>query len=423
MKVAYLTSCYPRASDTFIRQEVSELRAMGMEILPFSVDRPEESQLVDDAIREEHTATTFLKKGAAASLAACVACAVTWPVGFVRAAALAWRTRLPGFRGAARTTAYLIRACLLARHLRREKVFHIHNHIGENSASIAMLTCALGPFEFSQTIHGPGIFYHAETWSLGEKIARSRFTACISHYCIGQCQLFSDPSYWDRLKLVRCGVGRAFVEHSPEEAPESRQFVCVGRLCPEKAQLLLVEAIGRLRDAGKDCCLKLIGDGDLRPNLEQRVAALGLTDRVELVGWADSATIRQCLTESRAMVLPSFAEGLPVVIMESLAMGRPVISTHVAAIPELVRPGENGWLVPAGDVDALVAAMQEALELPASTITQMGRAGRDSVMQQHDVHQEAEKLAELIRASTSQIASMTTQVDKSERLAVTEASS
>ena len=103
------------------------------------------------------------------------------------------------------------------------------------------------------------------------------------------------------------------------------------------------------------------------------------------------------------MVLPSFAEGLPVVIMEALALGRPVISTYVAGIPELVEPGVCGWLVSAGSVEALSNKMRTALELPVNELAQMGKVGMQRVAQHHDVKQEARKLAELLNYGNSTI--------------------
>ncbi len=175
---------------------------------------------------------------------------------------------------------------------------------------------------------------------------------------------------------MHCGLDGDFFEtpHSPpSQAP---RLINIGRLSEQKGQLTLVEAAARLRAQGRAFEIILIGGGPLREPIEERIRQLGLCDSVKLVGWRTGAEVKQELLDSRGLVLPSFAEGLPVVIMESLALGRPVISTYIAGIPELVSPGENGWLVPAGDVEELAAAMTKMLDAPIDELERMGRGRR-----------------------------------------------
>jgi glycosyltransferase involved in cell wall biosynthesis len=177
--------------------------------------------------------------------------------------------------------------------------------------------------------------------------------------------------------------------------PDVPRLVSVGRLCEQKGQFLLLQAAAKLRRAGVNFELVLVGDGPLRGELEALVAREGLGDQVRIAGWASGETVQQEIEAARALVLPSFAEGLPVVLMEALARGRPVISTYVAGIPELVRDGECGWLVPAGSQDALTIAMQRALESSATHLTEMGRRGYTRVRQMHDASTNAQKLLRL----------------------------
>jgi glycosyltransferase involved in cell wall biosynthesis len=184
---------------------------------------------------------------------------------------------------------------------------------------------------------------------------------------------------------------------------ESRRLVCVGRLCEQKGQLLLIEAMGRLAAEGLACELVLAGDGELRAEVERLVDAQGLHSSVRITGWVGSERVREEILAARALVLPSFAEGLPVVIMEAMALGRPVISTYIAGIPELVVPGESGWLVPAGDVDALVWAMRAVLEAEPAALDGMGECGRKRVQDRHDVDPEASALlTQFIRAESQE---------------------
>jgi glycosyltransferase involved in cell wall biosynthesis len=177
--------------------------------------------------------------------------------------------------------------------------------------------------------------------------------------------------------------------------PEERRLVCIGRFNEQKGHFLLLEAARCLRDRGVYFRLILVGDGELRGEIESRIAALGLTQVVELTGYLSEAGIQGELDRARALVLPSFAEGLPVVIMEAMAAGRPVLSTFVAGIPELVVPGRNGWLVPAGSVERLAEAMGEVLECPAAELAELGRVARRDVAARHDVHASAKRLQEL----------------------------
>lgn len=403
MILAYLTSQYARASDTFVRREVKLLRQRGHTVHTFSVRRPDGA--VDQDIATEQRNTLYLvEAGVPMLVLALLRTLVTHPLPLLRAAALNWRTGVPGVRPRLWQMMYLMEACLLAAELRRRGVQHLHNHIAENSATVAMLASTICGVPYSMTVHGPGIFFHAQQWALDEKIARSAFTACISDFCRSQCMIFTPPSAWGRLQLVRCGVDDAFLKAEPSAVPDAGRFVCVGRLCAEKGQALLVEAIGRLRDAGLDSELVLVGDGELRSAMEGRITELDLRDRVTITGWADSAAVRQHLLGARAMVMASFAEGLPVVIMEALALGRPVIATQIAAIPELVRPGETGWLTPAGNIDALTEALREALATPVAKLSAMGRAGHDLVAQRHHAETECGHLEALFEQSVRQAA-------------------
>jgi glycosyltransferase involved in cell wall biosynthesis len=171
----------------------------------------------------------------------------------------------------------------------------------------------------------------------------------------------------------------------------------VARLSSQKGHLLLLEAAERLADAGETFEIVLVGDGPLRRPIEDAIRRLELEDQIRVAGWMGSEQVRQTIVRSRALVLPSFAEGLPVVIMEALALGRPVITTAIAGTPELVEPGVTGWLVPAGSVDALVPALRAALDAPTDVLETMGRAGARLVVERHRAATEARKLASLFR--------------------------
>jgi glycosyltransferase involved in cell wall biosynthesis len=249
------------------------------------------------------------------------------------------------------------------------------------------------------TIHGPSEFDRPTQLALGEKIRRAVFTVAVSEFTRSQLYRWSDPADWPKIHVIRCGLDGTFLDVGTTAIPEARRLVYVGRLTEQKGPLLLVEAARRLAAEGFTFELLMIGDGPLRQTVEELVERLGLEEYVRLAGVQGVETVREELLRARALVLPSFAEGLPRVLMEALALGRPVISTYVAGIPELVVPGLCGWLVPAGSVEALVGAMRGALSASAADLEHLGRAGAARVAERHDGAVEMAKLAALLLRS------------------------
>jgi colanic acid/amylovoran biosynthesis glycosyltransferase len=397
LAIAYLSGVYPRATDTFVRNEVLGLRALGHVVHTFSIRRAEEAQVTSALIAQERDTTVYIVSDhALAAVWEALRALLLGPDRFLRAAALAWKTRSPGLRALLWQAAYLVEAAFLARRMREAGVEHLHNHIGENSASVAMLASELSGIPYSLTIHGPYIFRAPERWALREKILRSAFTVCISEFTRSQCMVHTPFRHWDRLRVVRCGPDPAFLAQEPLPPGTAPRLLWVGRICEEKGVPVLVEAARLLADEGVGFELTLIGDGPLRGAVEEEIRSAGLAERIELTGWLSSEKIRERLAQSRALVAPSFAEGLPIVLMEALAMGRPVISTFVAGIPELVEPGHNGWLVPAGSVAALAEAMRETLAAPPERLAQLGREGRRAVLERHDPAASVAELARLM---------------------------
>ena len=400
-RIAYLTGIYARPSDTFIRQEVNQLRRLGMAVSTFSIRRPDPGVDPDDDVMAHQDATEYLLDAGPFSLMASAAgCSLRHPLRMLRSIALAWRTRAPGLGGVARQAVCLLEASRLAQRLRSIDAELLHNHIGENSATVAMLASELSGAPFSLTIHGPGIFFAPQAWALGEKLRRAAFTACITDYCRSQCQVFAPPEAWDRLHVVRCAVPEAFLAKPARQTGDENDpptFVCVGRLCPEKAQRLLIQATAALASEGRKLRVVLIGDGPDRPALEAAAAEYDVTEVVEFTGWQPSTQIADRLRSSRALVSCSFAEGLPIVLMEAYAAGCPVIATRIAATYELVENGKSGWLIPPSSVQALADAMRDALDATPATRQAYAEEGRRRVEQRHYPERQAELLAGLMR--------------------------
>lgn len=399
MRLAYLTSYYGRASDSFLRDEIAALRELGHEVATFSIRRPGPAEVVDESIRREQEATDYILPGGAGRLlAASARMAARRPGRWLAAKALAWRLGTPGWKGRLWPWAYLMEAAYLAGRIEALGIEHLHNHIGEGSAAVAMLAAHLSGVPFSLTIHGPGEFDIPTLLRLDEKIGRAKFAVAVSEYGRSQLYRWSRPGDWPRIHIVRCGVNPAFLDRGPVPIADAPRLVFVGRLAEQKGPLVLVEAAARLAREGLAFELVLVGDGPMRGLIEEWVAREGLGDRVRLAGWMGGEGVRAEIAAARALVLPSFAEGLPVVLMEALALGRPAISTYVAGIPELVEPGVCGWLVPAGAVGPLADAMRAALAMPAGQLAALGRAGAARVAARHDVRKEAARLAALFAA-------------------------
>ena len=394
-RIAYLSSVYPRATDTFVRGEVEALRERGFEVHTFSVRRPPEAQLCGEGVRAEQARTVYLLAGGVAAL---LGPALRWllrdPARTLATGRLAWRTAPRGETAGLRQLAYLFEALRLAETLRRRGVAHLHNHITANSARVAMLASFQSGIPWSTTVHGMELL-DARSLALGASLERAAFTACISHYTRSQCMLHVAHEVWERLHVIRCGLPPELLEAKREQLPGEMRFVCVGRLGAEKGQLLLVDAAAELLAEGIDLELVLVGDGEQRPAIERRIRTLGLVDRVRITGWADRETVSREIRAARALVIPSLSEGLPVVAMEALALGRPVIATRVGGVPELVETGTTGWLVDPGSVEALVGAMREVADTDDAELLQRAARGAARVRERHDSRREAARLAAL----------------------------
>lgn len=397
-RLAYLVNQYPKVSHTFIRREIRALEALGLEVERVSV-RDTRSEAKEEADKDEAARTTVLLetnlRGALALGAAALRVALHDPRRAAHALRVALSLGRRNERGALVHLAYLAEAARLTELASDRGVEHVHAHFGTNSATVAMLAHELGGPTFSFTAHGPEEFDKPDAIALGDKIDQASFVVGVSSFGRSQLLRRTPARAWDKVMVVPCGVDDSFLSEAHlKPIPAARRLVCVGRLCEQKGQLLLLEAAARLAKDGVDFELVLVGDGELRAECEARIARDGLERRVRITGWATGERVRDELNAARAMVLPSFAEGLPVVIMEALALRRPVISTYVAGIPELVEPAVSGWLVPAGDVEHLAVAMRECLEASPELLEKLGAAGRARVLERHDAAHAAVLLAD-----------------------------
>jgi glycosyltransferase involved in cell wall biosynthesis len=402
MNVAYLINVYPRPNQTFIWREMRALEASGIKVHRFALRACEER--VDAVEDSERMSTRYILKTSPLVLAsACLAAVFSAPAPALRSLALAWTIGRWSERGVLRSLMCWVEACVLRKWMAESDIEHLHAHYGTNTAAIAMLCSIMGGTPYSFTVHGPEEFDAPKSLSLGDKIRHAAFVVAVSKFGKSQLYRWCDYKHWGKIHVVRCGVDGLFLEGDALPVPASPNLISIGRLSEQKGQPLLLEAAASLVARGIPLELTIVGDGEMRQELEAMVRRLGLGGRVTLAGWKDAAAIRQMILQSRALVMPSFAEGLPVVVMEALALNRPVVSTYIAGIPELVEEGICGFLVPAGSVSALASALAKVVTADAAELEKMGAAGRKRVQEQHNATTEAGRLAKLIRASIDSV--------------------
>lgn len=400
MRVAYFTNQYPKVSHSFIRREILALERQGVEVARLALRGWSDALVDPDDLSERDKTHYLLRGGLGALLPATLRQFLAAPASFLRAVGMALRLSRMSDRPAPYHLVYLAEACELVRWCRQHQVDHLHVHFGTNPTEVALLASMIGGPAFSFTVHGPDEFDRPLGLHLREKIEAASHVVAISSYGRSQLYRWVGHAHWPKVQVVHCGLEAHFLDQPPAAPfPTMNRLVCVGRLCEQKGQLLLLDAVRLLRDRGIDLHLVLAGDGEMRDELEKFIQAHGLQSQVSITGWISSERVKQELQAARIMVLASFAEGLPVVIMEAMALERPVLTTSIAGIPELVRHGVDGWLVPAGDVNALADTLADALATPNEQLQDMGRSARARVTERHSVDTEATKLRHIFSST------------------------
>lgn len=410
MRIAYLSTDYPAISHTFIQREIHALEARGVEVVPITLNRAPESQLLTDLDRTD-AARTFVVKRADARVALTLATtAVRHPIATVRGLRRAFRGTNGDPTRITKQVLQFLEAIVVWRHCRAERCDGIHAHFGQVPATVAWYTAEFANdvaghrgrrFTWTVTIHGWHEFVTEDTSRLRDKLAAADGIVCISHYTRSQLMRIGPVSAWEKIDIVRCGLAlEEFPFRGTRPIGDRPTIVITARLSPEKGHLVLIRAIARLRAEGFDVAVRCIGAGPFDAELEAAAIDHGVADLVEFTGPMAPSAVAAALRDADAFCLPSFAEGLPVSIMEAMAVGVPVVTTFISGIPELVIDGRTGWVVPAGDDVTLATAVRDAL-----TSTDRDRivlAARDAVTDAHDIRRNVEGLqAALGRAHAS----------------------
>jgi len=395
--MAYLVSRYPAVSHTFILREVQGLRELGLRIEVASVNAPDrapEQMTADERVEAE--ATYGIKRdGARGALAALGWAAATRPLALLRTL----RAALDYGRGMRRlyALAYAVEAVMVARWMQRRGLPHLHVHFGNEAAAVGALVKTFSGVGLSLTIHGPDEFDDVPGQQLPRKVAAADSVVCISQFARSQLMRLTPPAHWHKLHLCRLGVDPArFAAAVQPRAAGPVRLLCVGRLTPAKGQLLLLQACAALHRQGVPFALSFVGDGPDRARLEAAVRADGLQGSVRFAGSLNQPEVRAELSRADLFVLPSLAEGIPVVLMEAMASGVPCITSPVNGIPELIQHDRNGLLATPGDADALALQLKRAIE-DAGLRQRLAVAGLSQVKDSFNLGRNVARLAGIFR--------------------------
>ena len=402
VRVAYLVGRYPTVSHTFILREVRALRELGVEVDTFSIWRSSPEQLLSQADREE-AASTFnvLPLSPARLIRSKLAALAASPAALVRLVIHAFRLARPGAYGRFLAASWVVESLVVWNELRRRGIRHVHAHLPGTAPAVAMLATELANsvdgsgHTWSLTVHGPAEFYEVRNDGLPEKVRSADFAISISDFGRSQLMAFVGEDHWSKLHVVHCGVKPdRYPPRARRESDAGLRLLSVGRLAQVKGHGVLLEALAEMRARGSSATAAIVGDGPKRADIEQLARRLGLAGAVTFTGPVGQDEIDRHYEEADVLVVASFAEGIPVVLMEAMAHRLPVVATRVMGVAELVRDGENGLLVRPGRADQLAAAL-ERLAADPELRARLGEEGRRTVESEFDVDASARRLCEL----------------------------
>ncbi len=401
LRVAYLTTHYPALSHTFILREVSALRRLGVQVDTVSLRRTSGEHLLSTENRAAGESTYAIRPARAGDLLrAHVGALVAHPRGYLTTLGEALRRARPGARGRLWQIFYFGEAIMLWRRCAASDIRHVHAHHGSAPADVALLAAQFGsragrgPATWSLTVHGPAELHDVSRFSLAEKVRRAAAVVCISDFARSQLMALVDDRHWAKLRVVHCGVFPAEYERVGEPPAGRAQVLCVGRLVPEKGHVVLLTAVSQLVRDGHDVEAVIVGSGPLRPRLQALASELEIEDRVVFRGALGQQELRHCYATASLCCSSSFAEGVPVVLMEAMACGLPVVATAIAGVPELIEDGASGLLVVPGRSEELSRAISTLLRNPALG-ARLAAAGRQRVRRDFDVDRCATELVRL----------------------------
>lgn len=399
MKILYLINQYPKVSHTFIRREIQALEALGVDVDRAAM-RSDNFEGMSDVDKSEFKKTHYvLKVSPWLLIKQFLSEAFANTPKFWMIIKVMIKMYKQSNQGLVKHLIYIVESCNVANYCKENNITHIHAHFGTNPAEVAMYTGLLTDIPYSFTVHGPEEFDKPITLNLHEKIKHAHSVFAITYFCKSQLSRWARYEDWDKIKIVHCGLEPSFFDNThvvKDKRGKLLKFLCIGRLCEQKGQLLLLRAFNQFVKQGNTAHMTFAGDGEMRDAVEAYITQHQLSDHVTITGWIDSNEIKSLLDASDAMVLPSFAEGLPVAIMEAMAVGVAVISTSIAGIPELIVDKKTGLLIVAGSQKALEDALLAFSELNSDELICMKQEAYNAVSAQHNVNIEAKKIMQIV---------------------------
>jgi colanic acid/amylovoran biosynthesis glycosyltransferase len=380
MRIAYLNTRYPALSHTFIENEIRSVREQGIDVHTFSIRHPAEFDLLSHHHRNAEKNTFYILDGIASFIISIIH-GLHRPIQFLSCLLFAQKISPPGLKMRFLHMIYALESIRLALEMHKHSLGHIHVHMANNGATVALLACTYDRrLEYSMTIHGSDEFFHVDRFYLKTKTEKARFVRCISHFCRAQIMIWSSPDKWRDYHIVHCGVD---IERFKLNRKGNIKFTIlfVGRLEPIKGLTVLLDAFEYLIKTGVDCQLDIVGDGPMEGVLSQKAKQMGLDGHVVFNGAVGQDEILIHYERAHVLVISSFMEGIPVVLMEAMASGLPVVATNVGGITELVENNSNGFVVPTGSVDKLFHALKMLADNRDRAI-EMGIKGREKVIQE-----------------------------------------
>jgi colanic acid/amylovoran biosynthesis glycosyltransferase len=397
IRVGYLVSKYPDVSHTFILREVLALRARGMEIAVASINGP---RVLTEVERAEAEKTFYVKAaGAKGAVKALWSLLLTEPVGVLRGLVYGMEFGRDDLRRVLLGVFYFAEALILLHWMRAQRLTHVHVHFATPAAAVAAIATKIAtstaPVTMSMTVHGPDEFYDVTAYSLAAKVAASKFVVCISFFA--QSQMMKVSGDWTKFEIGRLGVdSEVFAARGVKAVSGAFKVLCVGRLVGAKGQQILIRAVEFLREEGREVELDLVGDGPDRDALAAFVNSRGLGGVVRFAGSIGQDRIREFYGAADCFAMASFAEGIPVVLMEAMSMEIPVVGTGINGIPELIRDGVDGLLVAPSDVAGMAAAIGRLMD-DEGLRERLGKAGRVKVEAEYALAGSADRLMEIFR--------------------------
>jgi colanic acid/amylovoran biosynthesis glycosyltransferase len=397
--VAYVVGFYPALSQPFVQTEVDALRALGVQVETISIRKADGEHVLSTTNRAAADTTyAILPPRWGDVFGAHLRALVRRPLRYLQTLVLAFRLSPPGIRGPVWQFFYFVEAIVAWRRCSLAGARHLHAHMANVATDVTLLAAHFGGWTWSFTLHGPFELWDVRRHRLAEKVRAADFVVCVSDFTRSQLMAQVDETEWPKIHVVHCGVDSgAFSRRTPY--PAAGPILAVGRLVADKGFGVLLEALRLLADDGVDARLVLVGSGPKADALAAQAAALGVADRVTFAGAVSHDAIRDHYEHAAVFCSASFAEGIPVVLMEAMALEVPVVATRIAGVPELVEEGVSGRLVTPGRPDELADALAGLLR-DRGARESLGRAGRDRVVEGFDPARSARQLLELFSETT-----------------------